>query len=71
MDCGITGKIGMWIAVFLDPSAKQQAVVVDGSLSSLLPVKSSQGNPVRRRLRCPAVRSDNYLFLGTKSEYAL
>ena len=32
-DCGVKGKIGQWIAAFLDPSTGMQAVGVDGSLS--------------------------------------
>ena len=28
-ECGINGKVGCWIAAFLDSSARQQAVVVD------------------------------------------
>ena len=38
--CGINGKVGCWIAAFLDSSARQQAVVVDGRVSSLSPVIS-------------------------------
>ena len=36
-DCGITGRVGAWISSFLNADAKQQAVVVDGRLSSLFP----------------------------------
>ena len=32
-DCGVKGKIGKWIAAFLDPNTRMQAVGVDGSLS--------------------------------------
>ena len=32
-DCGVKGKIGKWIAAFLDPKTRIQAVGVDGSLS--------------------------------------
>ena len=39
-DCGISGKVGTWIAAFLDSTARQQAVVVDGRVSSLTPVVS-------------------------------
>ena len=39
-ECGINGKVGCWIAAFLDSSARQQAVVVDGRVSSLSPVIS-------------------------------
>ena len=39
-DCGITGRVGTWISAFLDPSTRQQAVVVDGRVSSLTSVIS-------------------------------
>ena len=39
-DCNIKGKVGCWLASFLDPSSRQQAVVVDGVVSSLSPVIS-------------------------------
>ena len=39
-DCGVRGKLGCWIASFLDPSARQQAVTVDGRISDLKPVIS-------------------------------
>ena len=39
-DCGIRGKVACWIAAFLDSSSRQQAVVVDGRVSSLTPVIS-------------------------------
>ena len=39
-ECGIKGKVGCWIAAFLDSSARKQAVVVDGRVSSLSPVVS-------------------------------
>ena len=39
-DCGISGRVGSWIAAFLDSSTRQQAVVVDGRVSSLTPVIS-------------------------------
>ena len=32
-ECGIKGKVGCWIAAFLDSSARKQAVVVDGRVS--------------------------------------
>ena len=34
-ECGISGKVGCWIAAFLDSSARKQAVVVDGRVSPL------------------------------------
>ena len=39
-DCNIKGKVGCWLASFLDPSSRQQTVVVDGVVSSLSPVIS-------------------------------
>ena len=39
-ECGVTGKLGCWIASFLDPSTRQQAVAVDGRISALKPVIS-------------------------------
>ncbi len=36
--CGVKGKVGRWLAAFLDPSSRKQAVGVDGSLSKLVPV---------------------------------
>ena len=39
-ECGISGKVGCWLAAFLDSSARQQAVVVDGRVSSLAAVVS-------------------------------
>ena len=39
-ECGIRGKVASWIAAFLDSSTRQQAVVVNGRVSSLTPVIS-------------------------------
>ena len=39
-DCKVTGKVGCWLASFLDSESRQQAVVVDGAVSSLSPVIS-------------------------------
>ena len=39
-DCGIRGKMGHWLAAFLNPLVRKQAVGVDGRLSELVPVKS-------------------------------
>ena len=39
-DSKILGKVGCWLASFLDSSNRQQAVVVDGRVSSLSPVIS-------------------------------
>ena len=39
-ECGVRGKMGHWLAAFLDPSVKMEAVGVDGRLSDLMPVVS-------------------------------
>ena len=39
-ECGIGGRVGTWVSAFLDSSSRQQAVVVDGRVSSLSPVTS-------------------------------
>jgi hypothetical protein len=39
-ECGVRGKMGHWLAAFLDPSVRMQAVGVDGRLSDLMPVVS-------------------------------
>ena len=39
-ECGVRGKVGCWVAAFLDPSVRKQAVGVDGRLSDLHPVVS-------------------------------
>ena len=39
-ECGVSGRVGCWIAAFLDSSIRQQAVVVDGQISELCPVIS-------------------------------
>ena len=39
-DCGVQGRIGKWIAAFLDSNTRRQAVGVDGRLSTLVPVIS-------------------------------
>ena len=39
-ECGISGKVGCWLAAFLDPKSRQQAVGVDGTVSCLSPVVS-------------------------------
>ena len=39
-DCGIMGKVGCWLASFLDPMNRKQAVAVDGRVSPLTPVIS-------------------------------
>ena len=33
--CGVSGKVGCWLASFLDPKTRQQAVTVDGRVSLL------------------------------------
>ena len=40
-ECGVRGKMGQWLAAFLDPSVRKQAVGVEGRLSPLVPVVSS------------------------------
>ena len=39
-DCQVSGRVGCWIAAFLDSSSRQQAVAVDGRVSQLRPVIS-------------------------------
>ena len=39
-ECGISGKVGCWIDIFLDSSTRQQTVVVDGRDSPLTQVVS-------------------------------
>ena len=39
-ECGIRGKVGHWLAAFLDPAVRMQAVGVDGRLSDLTSVLS-------------------------------
>ena len=39
-DSKVLGKIGCWLAAFLDSNHRQQAVVVEGTLSDLSPVIS-------------------------------
>ena len=38
--CGVQGRVGCWLASFLDSKTRQQAVAVDGRVSSLSPVLS-------------------------------
>ena len=38
--CGVKGRLGCWLASFLDPEKRQQAVAADGRVSSLNPVLS-------------------------------
>ena len=40
LDSGIMGKVGSWLAAFLDMTTRQQAVGVDKRLSALRPVTS-------------------------------
>ena len=37
-ECGVRGRVGCWLAAFLDPKTRQQAFAVDGrvSLTSVL-----------------------------------
>ena len=39
-ECGVSGRVGCWLSAFLDPGCRQQAVGVDGTVSSLSPVVS-------------------------------
>ena len=39
-DAGVLGKVGCWIAAFLNSETRQQAVVVEGRISELSPVIS-------------------------------
>ena len=39
-ESGVMGKVGCWLAAFLDPATRQQAVGVNGRLSALRPVTS-------------------------------
>ena len=39
-ECGVRGKVGCWLAAFLDSSVRKQAVGVDGRLSTLTAVVS-------------------------------
>ena len=39
-ECGVMGRVGVWLAAFLDPSLRKQAVGVDGRVSSLAQVLS-------------------------------
>jgi hypothetical protein len=39
-DCGVRGRMGHWLAAFLDPSVRMQAVGVEGRLSDLTSVVS-------------------------------
>ena len=39
-ECGVRGKAGCWLAAFLDPKVRKQAVGVDGRLSPLVSVVS-------------------------------
>ena len=39
-ECGVAGKVGCWLASFLDSKTRQQAVAVDGRVSLLEHVMS-------------------------------
>ena len=39
-DSGVKGRVGEWLAAFLDPKIRKQAVSVDGRISSLSDVIS-------------------------------
>ena len=38
--CGVRGKLGYWLASFVDPSTRRQAVAINGRISSLTQVLS-------------------------------
>ena len=39
-ECGVKGRVGLWLAAFLDPNTRKQAVGVDGRISDLAQVIS-------------------------------
>ena len=39
-NCGIQGRVGCWLASFLDPNTRLQAIAVDGRVSHLTSVIS-------------------------------
>ena len=39
-ECGVKGRVGLWLAAFLDTNTRKQAVGVDGRISTLAPVVS-------------------------------
>ena len=39
-ECGVMGRVGTWLASFLDPTTRKQAVGVEGCISPLTPVVS-------------------------------
>ena len=39
-ECGVMGRVGLWLAAFLDPNSRKQAVGVEGRVSPLVPVLS-------------------------------
>ena len=39
-ECGVKGKMGLWLASFLDAKTRKQAVGVDSRISELMPVVS-------------------------------
>ena len=55
----VLGKVGCWLAAFLDPLVRKQAVGVEGSLSDLRPVIS--GVPEGTVLPVPGT-PDGYLL---------
>ena len=60
-ECGRTGRVGCWLAAFLDPSFRQQAVAVDGRVSTLSPVVS--GGP-QSTVRGPVLFLINIIDIG-------
>ena len=39
-ECGVKGRVGQWLAAFLDPKTRKQSVGVEGRVSPLVPVLS-------------------------------
>ena len=69
-ECGVTGRLGLWLAAFLDSSTRKQAVGVEGRISSTVSVVSGvpQGTvlgPVLFLIHIRGISSS--LSSGTKS----
>ena len=69
-DSGVKGRIGKWLAAFLDPKTRKQAVGVDGRVSSLEEVISGlpQGTvlgPILFLIHISSISSS--LSVGTSS----
>ena len=69
-ECGVKGRVGIWIAAFLDPYTRKQTVGVDGRISGLVPVVSGvpQGTVLEPVLFLIHIRNiSSSLSNGTKS----